>query len=226
MSSSISGRDEHRGERGMAAIAGIERRLAHQAVHAGLGAQPAVGVLALDLDRRALDAGDFAGIRVDDLAAEAARGAPAQIHAQQHLRPVLRLGAAGAGLDVEEGAVRVHLAAEHALAARGGAPAARGAARRARCRARLASSSSLSASSSSSAASAMPLVARSISLDLARQPRALAPELLRPLRLRPDSSGSSSSRPTSSRRSFLCRTQRNPRKESMRSPRSLSWRLS
>ena len=40
---------------------------------------------------------------------------PAQVHAQQHLRPVLRLGAAGAGLDVEEAVVRIHLAREHAL---------------------------------------------------------------------------------------------------------------
>jgi len=40
--------------------------------------------------------------------------APAQIHAQQHLRPVLGLGAAGAGLDVQEGVVGVHLAREHA----------------------------------------------------------------------------------------------------------------
>jgi hypothetical protein len=43
------------------------------------------------------------------------RGPPAQIHAQEHLRPVLRLGTARARLDVEKGAVRVHLAAKHAL---------------------------------------------------------------------------------------------------------------
>ena len=40
---------------------------------------------------------------------------PFQVHAQQHLRPVLGLGAAGSGLDVEERAVRVHLARKHAL---------------------------------------------------------------------------------------------------------------
>ena len=40
------GRDEHRSERGVAAIARVERRLAHQPVHAGLGAQPAVGIIA------------------------------------------------------------------------------------------------------------------------------------------------------------------------------------
>jgi len=42
------------------------------------------------------------------------RRTPPQVHAQQHLCPVLGFGAAGAGLDIEKSAVRVHLAAEHA----------------------------------------------------------------------------------------------------------------
>jgi hypothetical protein len=41
--------------------------------------------------------------------------APAQVHAQQHLGPILRLGAAGAGLDVDERIRRIHLARKHAL---------------------------------------------------------------------------------------------------------------
>jgi hypothetical protein len=41
--------------------------------------------------------------------------APAQVHAQQHLGPVLCLGAARAGLDVDERIRRIHLAREHAL---------------------------------------------------------------------------------------------------------------
>src|SRR5678815_158697 len=55
--------DEDAGERGVPAARGIERALPHQAVHAGLGAQEAEGVLALDLDGGALDAGDVAGIK-------------------------------------------------------------------------------------------------------------------------------------------------------------------
>ena len=43
------------------------------------------------------------------------RSAPAQVHPQQHLGPVLRLGAAGASLDIQKCTVRIHLAAEHAL---------------------------------------------------------------------------------------------------------------
>src|SRR5690606_26040834 len=107
-------RYEHGGERGVAAVAGVERRLAHQPVHAGLGAQPAVGILAGELHRGALAAGDFARRSLDDLGVETVLLAPAQIHSQQHFRPVLGLGAAGACLDVEEGVAGVHLAREHA----------------------------------------------------------------------------------------------------------------
>jgi hypothetical protein len=39
---------------------------------------------------------------------------PPQVHAQEHLRPVLRLGAARARLDVDVRIVGVHLAGKHA----------------------------------------------------------------------------------------------------------------
>ena len=38
---------------------------------------------------------------------------PAQVHAQQHLGPVLRLGAPGTRLDIEEGIVGVEFTGEH-----------------------------------------------------------------------------------------------------------------
>ena len=94
----------------MASIARVERRLAHQPVHAGLGAQPAVGVLTDDVHGRTLHAGNLAGGRLDDLGLEIVRLGPAQVHAQQHFRPVLRLGAAGAGLDIEKRIIGIHLA--------------------------------------------------------------------------------------------------------------------
>ena len=109
------GRYEHRGKRGVPAVAGVERRFAHQAVHAGFGAQPAVGIVADHADGRALDAGDFAVALIDDFGLDAMRVGPFQIHAQQHGGPVLRFGAAGAGLNVEKRIVRVHLAGKHAL---------------------------------------------------------------------------------------------------------------
>jgi hypothetical protein len=54
------GVDEQAGEAGVAAAGAVERALAHQAVHAGFGAQVAEGVVALDLDGGALDAGHVA----------------------------------------------------------------------------------------------------------------------------------------------------------------------
>ena len=75
---------------------------------------PAVGVLAAQVHGRALDAGHFAGAGLDQLDIKALGLAPAQVHAQQHLGPVLRLGAAAAGLDVQVGGVGIVLAGEHA----------------------------------------------------------------------------------------------------------------
>ena len=108
-------RNEQRREGRVAAIARIEGGFAHQPMHSALRAQPAVGVIALDLHRHALDAGDFAGGNLADLGVESAAFAPAQIHSQQHLGPVLRLGAAGAGVDRQPGVARIHFAVEHAL---------------------------------------------------------------------------------------------------------------
>ena len=76
--------------------------------------------------------GLVAGLQVDHLALEAAALGPAQVHAQQHLGPVLRLGAAGAGMDRDDGVLAIVLAAEHLLGLAGGRPRRR--ARRARGR--------------------------------------------------------------------------------------------
>ena len=108
------GGDEHGRKRRVAPIAGIERRLAHQPVDPGFGAQPAVGVVAAELDRRALDAGHVAPGHLHKIGSETALLPPHQVHAQQHLRPVLGFGAAGARLDVHERVGRVLVALEHA----------------------------------------------------------------------------------------------------------------
>jgi hypothetical protein len=55
-------RHEHRREAGVAAVVRIERALAHQAVHADFGLQPAVGVIAFHAERRGFDAGHFAAL--------------------------------------------------------------------------------------------------------------------------------------------------------------------
>ena len=75
------GVDEDAGERGVAARVGVERRLAHQAVHAVLGAQVAVGVVAGDLEGRVLDARHLAVGLLEDLDAEALLVAVLEVHA-------------------------------------------------------------------------------------------------------------------------------------------------
>ena len=98
----------------MATRVGVEWRFAHQAMDAGLGAQEAVGVFAIHLDGAALDAGDFAFGLLEQFDLEVAALAVAQVHALEHARPVLGLGAAGAGLDLDEAGVGVHRVGEHA----------------------------------------------------------------------------------------------------------------
>ena len=59
--------------------------------------------------------GFLAGAFLDPLDLVAAPLGPADVHARQHLRPVLGLGAAGAGMDLEEAVVAVGLAGEQRL---------------------------------------------------------------------------------------------------------------
>ena len=65
------GRDEHRGEGRVATIAGVERRLAHEAVDPGLGAQPAVGVFAVEPTDALLMPATSPGGRLDEFGLEA-----------------------------------------------------------------------------------------------------------------------------------------------------------
>jgi hypothetical protein len=62
----------------------------------------------------ALDAGHFAGRLFEELHLEALPLAVARVHPLEYLRPVLRLGPAGAGLDIEKAIGRVHRTGEHA----------------------------------------------------------------------------------------------------------------
>ena len=102
-------------ERRVARVGGVEGRKTHQTMHAAFAPQVAERVRAGDLDRGALDAGLFAGHQVDDVRSEAALLAPAQVHAHEHLRPVLRLRAAGAGVDGDDGVPVVIRAREREL---------------------------------------------------------------------------------------------------------------
>ena len=69
--------------------------------------QVAVGVGAAHREGGALDARLLAVLPVEQLDLVAVALGPAQVHAQQHLGPVLRLGAAGAGMDRQDRAALV-----------------------------------------------------------------------------------------------------------------------
>src|SRR5882724_9114560 len=93
--------DPGRGEAGVATGLTVVGRDAHEPVHAALGLQPAIGVVARDPDGGRFQAGLLAGALLDPLDLVAVLLGPARVHAGQHLRPVLRLGAAGAGMDLD-----------------------------------------------------------------------------------------------------------------------------
>ena len=97
----------------MAPARGVEWRFAHQAVHAGFGAQQAKGIFAFDLDGGTFDASGVAIGQVFHRDLEALALAIAGVLTQQHAGPVAGLGAAGAGLDVEEAVQRVGRVVEH-----------------------------------------------------------------------------------------------------------------
>ena len=60
-------RDEDAGEAGVAALGGVERRDAHEAMHAGFAAEQAEGEVAGDGEGRGLDAGLVAILDLVDL---------------------------------------------------------------------------------------------------------------------------------------------------------------
>ena len=84
-------------------------------MHAALRLEPAIGVRPLDLEGARLDARLLARALLQPAHLEAAPLGPARVHARQHLGPVLRLGAAGAGVDLDIGVVGVGLTRQQRL---------------------------------------------------------------------------------------------------------------
>src|SRR6185503_3115507 len=93
---------------------GVEGTDPDQAVDAALGGEEAVGVLAAGDEGGRLQPGLLPrrGLRHLDL--EAAPFGPAQVHPQEDLGPVLGVGAAGPGVDGDDGIAGVVLATEEA----------------------------------------------------------------------------------------------------------------
>ena len=104
---------EDRCKRSMPPGSGIKRRNADQPVHARLSGKQSVGVFAFDADRCIFDSGAFARLRVNHRRDISLAFGPAQVHAQQHFRPVLRFGAARTRLDGQNGVEPVALAGKH-----------------------------------------------------------------------------------------------------------------
>ena len=84
-------------------------------MHAGLGLEVAVGVVAFVLDGAGLDAGLVAFDLLGHGHLVAVALAPAHVHAHQHRAPVVGFGAAGTGIDGKDGAEVVALRAQHVL---------------------------------------------------------------------------------------------------------------
>ena len=74
---------------------------------APFGAQIAIGIRAINFHGDTLDAGFFAISHVGDGGLEAAPLGPAQIHAQQDLRPILGFRATRTSMDTKDGGIGI-----------------------------------------------------------------------------------------------------------------------
>jgi hypothetical protein len=81
-------------------------------VYARLGLQVTIGVFTRHVESNTLDPCFFARLEIENLFAETAPVAPAQIHTQQNFRPILRLGAACARMEGDDGVAPVVRTAE------------------------------------------------------------------------------------------------------------------
>jgi len=77
--------------------------------------QMPIGVIADNADRGAADTGFFVLQLIHDLYSVIVPFRPAHVHAQEHLRPVARLGAAGARLHAQIGVAGILRPAQHGL---------------------------------------------------------------------------------------------------------------
>jgi hypothetical protein len=104
-----------RGKGSVATRIRVIGRDAHQAMHAVLGLEPAVSIVALDLHGRRLETRLFARRLLEPLDLVTVLLGPAHIHAQQHVGPVLALGAARAGMHFQICVVAIGFAGEQSL---------------------------------------------------------------------------------------------------------------
>ena len=77
----------------------IEWRNTHQAMHAGFGFQPAIGIMPFDEKGGPFDAGFFAIGYIHHIDFEFPTLRPARVHTHEHTRPILAFRAAGTGMN-------------------------------------------------------------------------------------------------------------------------------
>ncbi|EKD36592.1 MAG: hypothetical protein ACD_75C01451G0002 [uncultured bacterium] len=97
----------------MPAGAGVERGNPHQPVNADLGPRIAVCVFALQRPGHAFYPGFVTGEVIDDGRLETPSFGPTQIHAQQHLRPVLRFRTPGPRMNGHDGVHGILFRSQH-----------------------------------------------------------------------------------------------------------------
>jgi len=77
--------------------------------------QQAIGMRTAEREGRALDPGLVALLVVKHLGLETLLFGPSEIHSEEHLRPILRLGSPRSGVNRDDGVLRVVLPAEELL---------------------------------------------------------------------------------------------------------------
>lgn len=70
---------------------------------ARFGLQEAIDEIAFDFHGSGLQPGFFARLIVDEFGGKALAFYPAIVHTEEHIGPVLRLGASGSGMDGQDG---------------------------------------------------------------------------------------------------------------------------
>src|SRR5678816_4808411 len=93
----------------------IKWRDADESVDAGFSSQQAVGVFTFNSECNALQSRFLAWLILEHFRFEAALLGPLEIHTQQHLGPVLRFGATGAGMNRANRVAAIVVAGEQHL---------------------------------------------------------------------------------------------------------------
>ena len=96
------GGDINRGKTGLSLAFGVERADPYQPVHSHLTLEVAIGPGTANGDRGILDSRDIVVLPVEQFDVVVVFTGPRGIHPQQHLRPVIGIGAAVAGVERED----------------------------------------------------------------------------------------------------------------------------